>query len=67
MRKISIVLSILLSFTMLSSRVSALTTTFNDVPEDAWYASYVEALVDEGIVDPSTSFRPEASLNRQNW
>lgn len=37
---------------------------FTDVPAEAWFASYVSALEDEGIIDSGELFRPAQTLNR---
>lgn len=60
-KKITLVLTILI---MLASSAHAASTSYVDVPQDAWYAGYVEILKDEGIVDTGEFFRPADSLNR---
>lgn len=42
----------------------AIAQTFNDVPTDSWYYSYVEQLVDDGVFDAGDTFRPGDALNR---
>jgi hypothetical protein len=42
----------------------AIAQTFNDVPTDAWYATYVEQLVGDGVVDAGDYYRPADALNR---
>ncbi len=61
MKKISL---FLLLFVMVTQNASAVTPVFTDVPQDAWYASYVESLKDVGIVDAGEFFRPADSLIR---
>jgi hypothetical protein len=41
-------------------------TTFTDIPADAWYKSYVDALVVKGIISgyPDGTFRPLNSITR---
>lgn len=43
------------------------TSTFDDVPADAWYRAYVAAAVNRGIVSGfgDGTFRPNQSINRQ--
>lgn len=54
----------LLSFVVTIQGVSALVPSFSDVPQDAWYAGYVEDLEAEGIIDAGEFFRPADSLIR---
>lgn len=61
MKKISL---FLLVFAMLAQNALATAPTFSDVPQDAWYASYVESLTEEGIIDTDEFFRPADALNR---
>ncbi len=54
----------LLIFAVLGQGAFAVSTTFSDVSQNAWYASYVAQLKDSGIVDAGELFRPADSLNR---
>ncbi|MBU0705907.1 S-layer homology domain-containing protein [Patescibacteria group bacterium] len=60
-QKIIFVLTALITLTGMARAVSA---SFSDVPEDAWYASYVDSLKEAGIVDAGEFFRPQDSLKR---
>ena len=55
---------LLLLFISLPGSVHAVSESFSDVPEGAWYAGYVESLQAEGIVDAGEFYRPASSLNR---
>ncbi|MBN1258185.1 S-layer homology domain-containing protein, partial [Candidatus Peregrinibacteria bacterium] len=51
--------------TLLATNASvAIARAFTDVPTDAWYAGYVQQLVDDGVFDAGTNFRPNDNLNR---
>ena len=38
--------------------------TFEDVPEDAWYAGYVETACDRGLITPGLTYAPGDLANR---
>lgn len=38
--------------------------TFTDVPADHWAYEYVEQLVEDDVVDPADTYRPDDALNR---
>jgi len=42
----------------------AIARAFTDVPNDAWYAGYVQQLVDDGVIDAGDRFGPDDNLNR---
>lgn len=54
-----------LVFVLLVQAVTLNVFAFKDVPEDEWYANFVEELVDIGIIDSTKDyFRPTDTLNR---
>ncbi len=40
-------------------------TGFSDVAEDSWYASYIKAALDNGIISKDTHFRPNDVVTRE--
>lgn len=48
----------------ISVALVANTFAFSDVPQDAWYATYVNSLLSAGIIDDGEFFRPADGLNR---
>ena len=44
------------------------TNRFDDVPDDAWYRAYVEAMADRGVVEPyeDGTFRPRQPVTRRD-
>ena len=40
-------------------------TDFADVAEDSWYAAYVKAALDMGIISKADNFRPDDAITRE--
>ena len=53
----------LVAFTQIATGI-ATAATFSDVDSSNWAYSYVEQLVEDGVVDSADNFRPNDNLNR---
>ena len=56
-------------YALLLDKDVTITTSFSDVPADAWYADAVNTLASLGMVDgyPDGTFRPNASITRAEF
>lgn len=61
MKKIA---SLLILSAFIVQNAFAVNSVFTDVPQDAWYAIYIDSLLEAGIVDDGEFFRPADSLIR---
>ncbi len=50
---------------VLKLEIDSTETEFSDVPAESWYAPYVKAVLDMGIISADTHFRPNDSITRE--
>jgi len=54
-------------FTLVLSFIATPVKAFTDVPQDAWFAPYVEALTNAKVFKSADNFRPADNMNRAEF